>query len=559
MKKLIFGLSMSLILALCGCAKVQSVLSQATQNTTLTTDINADGNYNILFITVDQEQYMEQYPAGSNYKARELLASMGTTFEKHYACSNMSTSSRSVIYTGTHITQTGMIDNTDFDWQEPMSEDLTTIGDTIMRAGYYSAYMGKWHMGDASVLSGEQSKLTSLDAYGFYDWNQKGDKSGAMWEGYEEDPGTTEAATLWLKEKGVAKNAEGQPFFLAVNFVNPHDIMYYNTDNDFVSSGFTVGGAQDEALFKKTYDSPIPATWNQNLSDGSLPSAVARFKAVWERRVGTVDTAEGWRDFRNYYFNCIQDSDNNLMTLLNAVKDSGLLDNTIIVFTADHGEMAGAHGLKGKGGNVFDESIHVPLIIVHPDYEGGRAVSSVTSHLDLAPTLLQMTNAEDVKPLTLGLPGKNLLELMGGKEKSVRKGALYCFEMISMTMQEYNRDTNGNVLGTSFNMENRGFIRCVITEEYKFARYFSAGNFNTPKTLEELIANNDLELYDLRKDRGETTNLAAQKNPDGSLKYADIIMAQNEILNRLIAEEIGVDDGREFSTLLPILKGIEQQ
>ena len=69
---------------------------------------NGDGKYNIIFITCDQEAYMEQYPAGSDYAARERLKALGTTFEKHYACANVSTSSRSVIYIGRHITETTM-------------------------------------------------------------------------------------------------------------------------------------------------------------------------------------------------------------------------------------------------------------------------------------------------------------------------------------------------------------------------------------------------------------------------------------------------------------------
>ena len=75
-----------------------------------------DGHYNIMFITTDQEHYFESPPAGTNWKARELLASVGATFEKHYVCSNMSTSSRSTIYTGQHITGTEMVDNSDMPW-----------------------------------------------------------------------------------------------------------------------------------------------------------------------------------------------------------------------------------------------------------------------------------------------------------------------------------------------------------------------------------------------------------------------------------------------------------
>lgn len=113
-------------------------------STQLEAEKNADGNYNILFLTTDQEHYFNEFPNDSEYKARQLLQEMGTTFEKHYTCSNVSTSSRSVIYTGTHITDTKMLDNTDLPWQSSLSEDLTTIGDRMNTAGYYSAYKGIW-------------------------------------------------------------------------------------------------------------------------------------------------------------------------------------------------------------------------------------------------------------------------------------------------------------------------------------------------------------------------------------------------------------------------------
>lgn len=134
---------------------------------------NNDGNYNIVFVTVDQEHYFDEFPAGTNYKARELLKKMGTTFEKHYTCSNVSTSSRSVIYTGTHITDTLMIDNTESPWQEPISENLTTVGDRMLSAGYYSAFKGKWHMGDTSVFDDTSQpamqEQNGLLGYGFSD------------------------------------------------------------------------------------------------------------------------------------------------------------------------------------------------------------------------------------------------------------------------------------------------------------------------------------------------------------------------------------------------------
>lgn len=97
---------------------------------------NKDGKYNIIFLTTDQENYMRTYPQGSNYQARERLRKIGTSFEKHYACSNVSTSSRSVIYTGRHVTETLMLDNTNITCQPNMSKDLKTVGDMMREAGY---------------------------------------------------------------------------------------------------------------------------------------------------------------------------------------------------------------------------------------------------------------------------------------------------------------------------------------------------------------------------------------------------------------------------------------
>ena len=77
---------------------------------------------------------MVEYPAGSNYTARERLRQIGTTFEKHYACANVSTSSRSVIYTGRHITETCMLDDTNYTLVTDIDRKLHTGGYTSRKA-----------------------------------------------------------------------------------------------------------------------------------------------------------------------------------------------------------------------------------------------------------------------------------------------------------------------------------------------------------------------------------------------------------------------------------------
>ena len=518
--------------------------SQSSDVPKIEPEKNADGNYNILFITTDQERYFSTFPEGTDYKARQLLAELGTTFEKHYVCANVSTSSRSVIYTGTHITDTAMLDNIDFDWQAPLDESLVTVGDRMREAGYYTAYKGKWHMGDSSILEGVKPQITDLEGYGFADWGGV-DRIGKVWEGFEADPEITSEAVLWLDGKGKQLNAEGKSFFLAVNFVNPHDIMNYD-NTGFKSNYLKLGGKPESEVYEKTYADPVPASWNFDANASDVPDALRNYKKNWGMIAGSINEEEAWKDYQEYYYNCIQDNDNSLMELLTYLTDNGMFNNTIVVFTSDHGEMHGSHGLKGKGGFLYENNIHVPLYIVHPDYEGGKRISAITCHMDLAPTFVDMANMSDDEKETIAgdLAGHSLLDLMDGTKTSVREGSLFCFEMLSFTAMQINVDEAGEE-EVSFDTSVRGVARGLVTEKYKFVRYFSPVGFNTPTTIEQLLSHNDIQLFDLKNDPEELNNLAADP-----AKNEALIMDLNAQLNRLIEKEIGIDDGQEMTRVL---------
>lgn len=519
------GLSTLLIVPTVG------VLSGCNDNgneTLVMPETNADGKYNILFLTVDQEAYMQTYPEGSDYAARERLRQIGTSFEKHYACSNVSTSSRSVIYTGRHITETGMLDNTNYVCQNDMDTDIKTVGDMMRQAGYYTAYKGKWHISE---------HYTSLEEYGFSDWTE-GNMYGAPLEGYTEDATIAQNACNWLASKGKELNQSGKSFFLAVNFINPHDIMYFNEGRRGILQSTT---APDEELYQKQYNHPIPATWNEDIDSDERPNAHREYYDVWNIMTGHTPTNQAdWKRFRDYYFNCIQDCDNQMLRVLDYLADNDLMKNTIIVFTSDHGEMMAEHGMKGKAGNIYENNIHVPLIIYHPEYEGGKSYSYVTSHLDLAPTFVDIaTNNElDRKRIEEGIHGFSLLPVLDNQNIDVRGGigALFVYDMLSMIDGNMRYDTEkGNFL---VDMEKRGYLRGIITDNYKFARYFSPLHFNTPIDVEELYAHNDVEMYKMGSD--ETDNLAW---PKGDNEY--LVSQYSDKLNALIQREIGVDDGRE--------------
>jgi hypothetical protein len=87
-------------------------------------------------------------------------------------------------------------------------------------------------------------------------------------------------------------------------------------------------------------------------------------------------------------------------------------------------------------------------------------------------------------------------------------------------------------------MTPRGFVSFCFDGRYKFSRYYAPDNFNTPATFEELVGNNDLELFDLESDPDEMVNLAVDTGAN-----RELILRQNELLNRLIAHEVGDNDG----------------
>ena len=110
----------------------------------------AAGPYNILFILTDQERYFDpgELPDGYALPGRERLRREGVTFVNHQIGSAVCTSSRSVIYTGQHMQNTGMFDNMGFPWSRSLPKDIPTVGHMLQAAGYHAGYLGKWHLSE---------------------------------------------------------------------------------------------------------------------------------------------------------------------------------------------------------------------------------------------------------------------------------------------------------------------------------------------------------------------------------------------------------------------------
>ena len=533
----------------------------------------ATGPYNILFILTDQERFFRpgELPRDYRLPAHERLAKKGIVFENHQINACVCTPSRSVLYTGRHIQHTRMFDNTNFPWISSMSTDIPTLGHRLRQAGYYTAYKGKWHLTKEfetvnSLGTPEKIFTREMDAYGFSDYFGVGDIIAHTRGGYLHDGIISAMGVTWLRGHAKELAAQGKPWFLAVNLVNPHDIMFVNTDRpgEKVQARDMLGHiepAPADPLYAKQWPFELPLTYRDRLDAPGRPPAHAEYLRSHDALCGNIANEDWrWRYRHNYYLNCLRDVDRSIVPLLDELEALSLASNTIIVLTADHGDLDGAHRLHSKGATAYREQNNVPLIIVHPAYAGGKRCKAVTSHLDIAPTLFGLTNASPEKKaaITKDLPGKDFSPLLAAPEKAaydaIRDGSLYCYNMFAYIDGEFMRkavamasqpDGKAKLMAAAKDgalrpdLSKRGAIRGVYDGRYRFARYFSPRQHNRPASAEALFQLNDVELFDVERDPLERNNLALDRR-----KNAGVIEAMNAKLNALIDREVGEDVGQ---------------
>jgi len=566
---------------LLGAAAMPSAAAAATQQATPAAPVVVPGappgGYNILFILVDQEHFFERWPMP--VPAREWIKQNGINFTNHQAASCVCSPARSTIYSGYHIQHTGIFDNAGSLWQADMSTDVKTIGHRLAELGYHAAYQGKWHLSNNLDQVKEAIDAPFADyrkiikSYGFDDFFGVGDINDTTLGGYNYDDTTTAFVTRWLRTKGEELRAAGKPWYLAVNFVNPHDVMYVDSDLPAETvqgktHSMPIARPPADEIHQATWDEvPLPSSRGQSFDAPGRPRGQKIYQEVQDVLVGAwPDEDRRWRLLRNYYYNCIRDCDQQVGRVLESLKANGMNENTIIVFTANHGELGGNHQMRGKGNCAYREQNHLPLMIVHPAYPGGKTCQAVTSQIDLAPTLLALTGADRaaLQNAGAGLKGRSFSALMAAPDTasfdSLRPAALFNYNMLSFQdahwarkMEQYMRDAKTplaakikELIKIEPDFHDRCGIRSAFDGHYRFSRYFSPLDFNTPATYESLTAGNDLELYDLQEDAEEIHNLAADPKINGEL-----IMAMNAKLNARIADEVGDDNG----SFLPIRNG----
>lgn len=522
--------------------------------------------YNILLIICDQEQYQLLSAPGYSLKARETLAKRGVSFRNHYVASAMCSPSRAAMLTGQPPQCNGVFDQMEYAYVPTLDPAIPTVGTILKKLGYSTAYFGKFEL-NKSILTEKDTVnySTALIPYGFDTFAANGDVASSPDSGYKNDFFTAGETVRFLRSNELKPSSKTKPFFLVTSLLNPHDIMYANANLDGKEVQKGLAHAEltlppKNSLYQKTWTFDLPSSLSESLTKPGMPTALAEYYHGWSGALGYIPTnrPDMWKSFNNYYLNLMRDNDRTLQQIIDVLEETNLWENTIVILTADHGEMGGSHGgLRGKGPFAYEEHAKVPFIIVHPEFPPGES-DVLTSHLDLLPTIVGLSGlpASQCKEAVKNFPGKDFSGTLADNQRknvhAIRQGILFnyvapltidqtfCTQCVSSGSGAAAKAAI-NLASLKPHLGKRGFLTFAFDGRYKFARYYAPNAFNTPKTIQEILQYNDIQLFDLQTDPKEMKNLALHPEQN-----AEVLLRMNGLLNDLMAKEVGNHNNGNF-------------
>jgi arylsulfatase A-like enzyme len=543
---------------------------------------------NILIILTDQLRYPTVYETDELRRFRRealpaeaSLRESGVSLQRHYIMSAACTPSRASLITGQYpslhgVTQTDGLaknaDSADMFWLAP--DTVPTIGDWFRAGGYRTFYKGKWHVSHAHLEARDGKGYLQtvddknqpiaeniaayldadlLDAYGFSEWvGPEPHGLGKQNTATAKDPFTADETIALLKR--LDQEEADQPWLTVCSFLNPHDIAMFGV------IAVAQGLHYDTASVPPVPDAP---TFKEDLS--TKPACQQSYIDAW----GKILSPQPWVELqRKFYYQLQRTVDEQIGRVLAALRATRAHDNTIVVFTSDHGDMLGAHGgMHQKWHNAYEETVHVPFVVSSPLFQGGRREGdSATSHADLLPTLLGLAGIDPTEALhrlatthteAHPLVGRDLSGLIrGAGERPPSDPVLFMTDdeisegsaKPGSPMQRWARK-----LGTYAEIVQPNHVETVVAkimvdgEEHtvKFSRYHDNPQFWTvPGVRDDRLQRgnktvtvteptpDEYELYDLTLDPLEQHNLAHLSNAD------DRSRKLQEQMQRLLVDQI---------------------
>ena len=440
---------------------------------------------NIVVVLVDDLRWDELGCTGHPFLQTphiDRIAREGATFCSAFATTPLCSPVRGSLLTGLYAHGHGIVDNTN---RSQQSHRLRTFPRELKRSGYETGYVGKWHMGNDPTPRPGFDYWVSIKGQGeTTDPEIFEDGRLARVSGYITDIFTDRVVAF-------VKRPRTKPFFvyLAHKAIHPNLVQY---DDGSISDPAA-------AVF-------IPAERHKGLyADAQIvrrPNAAAdlRGKAALQRTIAGLPplgpkTGSSDTTIRNR-LRMMGAVDDGVGRILKTLEEIGQLDNTVFVFTSDHGYFNGEHGLSVERRLAYEETARVPLLIRYPRLiQPASRIDQMSLSIDLAPTLLELSKTET----TNRMHGRSLVPLFRGDIGGWRK---------SFLIEYYSDTVFSRVLTMGY--------KAIRTERYKYIHYLELEGMD--------------ELYDLKTDPFEMKNLFHAPDSQG------IVGQMKKELARLLAE-----------------------
>lgn len=430
----------------------------------------------------------------------DKLASEGILFENTFCTTSLCSPSRGSILSGLYAHAHGVTNNfTEY------PADMPTFPLQLQAAGYDTAYLGKYHMGEENddPRPGFDYFVTHKGQGKYFDteFNFNGQERKVV-QGYYTTV-VTDMAEKWIGER-----SQERPWMLMIGQKAPHSFYFPepkyehafdDVDIDYPHSAFQLSD-KPEWLQKRL------TTWH------------GIYGPIFEWRKNFPDTsAAGVMEFQNMvraYMGTILSLDDSMGRLVKLLEKRGELDNTIVIFMGDNGLLEGEHGMVDKR-TMHEASIRIPIIIRYPQLNGGKPKREAAQVLtvDIAPTLCELAGA---KPLAK-THGRSMVKLLNGGDDQWRKAWFYHYNYEKQFPYTPN-------------------IRGIRTDRWKLVRY-PHGDGGPDRHMGE--------LYDIQNDPMESKNLINLP------EHKRLIEELNKQLLQLMAEADIVND------TMPIDEGIK--
>ncbi len=449
---------------------------------------------NIILFLTDQERAIQHFPQNwlrQNLPGMRRLRQHGLSFERAFTNACMCSPARSTLMSGYFPAQHGVKYTLEEDMEPPknpqvsLPTDLKNLATVMKAAGYNVVYKGKWHC--SKPAEKENAQPSDLEKYGFLRWDPP--DAGANQSVPEAGGGNIDNDGRFINQVGnVADGTEGalqylgstaaqqQPFFMVISVVNPHDVLFYP------SKSFGEAGYDGTWLEGNIH---APATAEEDLS--TKPTVQEQFRNIFNL-TGKPKNKEQMRNYLNFYGNLMRSSDSYLVNVLDKLEETGLFEDTLIVRTADHGEMGLAHGgMRQKNFNFYEEATRVPLVYSNPKlFPKPAQTEALVSHVDFLPTLASLAAAPKSARANWQGVDYSKLVLHPSTKNSVQ-------DYVVFTYDDYQSGQKNRPYPKPPN-----HIVSIREGRWKLARYYDVKG----------RAPTQWEMYDLKTDPQERKNLA---------------------------------------------------